>query len=307
MPEPINTPNPRNTDTFDLIAAIKESAGFEAVDLSTEAATVAVVPSGKTIVSLKKFKDEYRLKPARREGSVHLADVDSFVAHVIAFKLMRSVVFADASNRLAPCFAAVYDYHPAGTETTDADWLGHRAIYAPALSGSWKEWSAKDKTWQPQGDFAAFIEAHVRDLIVPNFDDPDLKTFADLVEGKWATPSDMVRLSRSLQVNIASTVKNAQTLSSGEISIIHEVTHQDGAGQPLKVPNLFTIVLPVFYNGPLYRIAARLRYSVNNGRIQWMYELARPELVFDDALAQIVARVKDETNLPVFLGSPETR
>lgn len=79
----------------------------------------------------------------------------------------------------------------------------------------------------------------------------------------------------SLQVNVESNVKNAQTLNSGEVSILFEEVHRDGAGAPLKVPNLFTIAIPVFYGGELYRIAARLRYRVSNAKITWSYQ-ARP-------------------------------
>jgi hypothetical protein len=173
------------------------------------------------------------------------------------------------------------------------------------LSDEWKAWTAKNNTFMGQGDFAAFVEEHITDLIVPNLDDPKLKTFADLVEGSWATPADMMKLSRGMSVNVESKVKNAQTLSSGEVSVVFEEVHTNGAGEPLKVATLFTIAIPVFYAGDLYRIAARLRYRVQGGSISWLYQLVRPELVFDDAFKGLVEKVKKETNVPVFAGTPE--
>jgi uncharacterized protein YfdQ (DUF2303 family) len=156
-----------------------------------------------------------------------------------------------------------------------------------------------------QVDFAAFIEDNVTNLVVANLDDPDIKTYADLVQGTWANPSDMVGLSRGLQVNVKSVVRNAQTLASGEASFVFEETHSDGTGAPLKVANLFTILIPVFFAGEAYRIPTRLRYRVNEGRISWMYQLARPDLVFDDAFKGIVDVVRNQTQAPVFLGTPE--
>lgn len=272
--------------------------------LALGAAPFAVLPTGLKIESLRGLLDSYLLKPRRRAGVSSVRDVESFVAIVARFKSAASAIYADP-NRAAPSLVAVFDYHPVGGKTTDADWMKHRAVYAPPLSDEWRAWNAKNGSWMPQGDFAAFIEERVMDLIVPQLDDPKLKTFADLVEGTWAGPSQMVQLSRSLQVNVESVVKNAQTLSSGEVSIIFEEIHKDGAGSPLKVPTLFTIAIPAFYAGDLYRIAARLRYKVSNGKIAWLYQLVRPDLVFDDAFNGIVAKAKIDTELPVFIGTPE--
>lgn len=279
--------------------------GFKTLDAAAlGVAPFAVVPEGKKVESLKKILDEFRLLPDRRRGTVKLSTVESFVEIIERFKGDASIVYADPT-RTAPKLWAIFDYHPAGPDATKADWLRHQAVFAPPLSDEWKAWSANNNKPMSQGDFAAFVEDRIGDLIVAKFDDPKLKTFADLVGGVWASPSDMVQLSRSLSINVEAKVKNAKTLSSGEVSIVYEETHRDGEGQPLKVPTLFTIAIPVFYAGDLYRIAARLRYRVNGGTILWTYQLVRPDLVFDDAFTGIVAKVRDETALPVLLGTSE--
>lgn len=277
---------------------------LESVARDSRNAQFAVVPAGKSIVSLKPLLDELREKPERRRGTATLRDLKSFIEFVDRFKSDDTALFANP-DKTNPSLTAVFDYHPQGSEATKADWAQHRAVYAPELTNEWKAWIGKDGTPMAQADFAAFVDDRIRDLIVPALDDPKLKTFADLVQGAWATPSDMVKLSRSLQVNVESVVKNAQTLNSGEVSIIFEEVHKDGAGAPLRVPNLFTIAIPVFYGGELYRIAARLRYRVNNARISWSYQLVRPDLVFDDALNEIIGTASIDTSLPLFLGAPE--
>lgn len=295
------------TDVGAVIDTLAKLHEFVTVD-AAKAGDVpfAVVPDGKKIVSLKPILDEFRLLPDRRRGTVKLSTVESFVAIVERFKSDASIVYANPT-RTEPKLWAIFDYHPAGPDATKADWLRHQAVFAPPLSDEWKAWSGNNGKQMGQADFAAFIEERVTDLIVPKLDDPKLRTFAELVEGVWATPADMVKLSRSLNVNVESRVKNAQTLSTGEVSIIYEQTHnaQDGAGQPLKIPTLFTIAVPVFYAGDLYRIAARLRYRVSGGNITWQYQLVRPDLVFDDAFKGIVTKVRDETALPVLLGTAE--
>jgi uncharacterized protein YfdQ (DUF2303 family) len=300
---------PARSIAADLGEQYQKFHEFELLSLGTgdAAAQFAVVPASKTVQSLRPILDEFLPKPRRRVGKSTLRDVGSFVELTKRFASGDSAVFANP-DRAQPSLVTVFDYHPKGDAPATADWLQHRATYAPPLSDEWKAWSGKNGVGMAQGDFAAFIEERATDLVVVNLDDPDnrlLKTLADLVEGAWANPTDMVRLSRGLQVNVESVVKNAQTLNSGEVSILYEETHKDGAGQPLKVPTLFTIAIPVFYAGQLYRLAARLRYRVGGGKITWFYQLVRPDLVFDDAFNGIVSTVRTETTLPVFIGSPE--
>lgn len=125
------------------------------------------------------------------------------------------------------------------------------------------------------------------------------------VGGRFASPTDLLELSRSLQVNVSSVVKNAVTLQSGEIAVAYTEVHNDGEGKPIKVPNLFVIGIPVFVDGPRWRMAARLRYRLQGGKILWSYSLVKAEQSFDDAFKEVVGRVADATEIPVFYGEPE--
>lgn len=293
--------------TQSVIDAVRELSGAEVTDVTRAAvgdATVAILPSGKTVVDLKPILDNWLEKPERRKGTATLTDAASFVAHVNRFAAPASAVFANPRPD-APSLTAVFDYHEGGPDAKVADWLRHRATYAPQLSAEWKAWTGKQGQAMSQADFATFIEDRITDVVVPNLDDPKIKTFADLVQGKFASPSDLLQLSRGLSINVETGIKQAVTLSTGEISVRYEETHKDGEGAPISVANLFQICVPVFYAGPLYRIAARLRYRLHAGKITWSYLLARPDVVFDDAFRGIVERVTKETTAPVFLGSPE--
>lgn len=269
-------------------------------------ALFATVSKGRTVFDLKPILDSFRELPERRKGTAKLTDAASFVAHVNRFAGPASAVFANP-NANTPSLTAVYDYNPAGPDAKVADWLRHRAVYAPELSEEWKSWTAHQDAGMNQSAFASFIEDHITDVIVPNLDDPKLASFANLVQGKFAEPSDLLQLSRGLEVNVDTNVKNAVTLSTGEISVRYEENIRDGAGQPINVANLFQICIPVFYAGPLYRIAVRLRFRKAGDRLVWTYLLTRSDVVFEDAFRGIVERVRKETTAPVFLGSPEAQ
>lgn len=269
-----------------------------------------VLPAGRKLHSLKPLLDEYLGKPERRVGTSKAFDLASFIALVLRFSTVDSVVFADP-DETAPRLTAVFDYHPSNSRGVDkdgsppADWLKHRATYAPALSDDWTAWEAKDGTFMNQIDFAAFIENQATSLIVPNLDDPKIKTYAELVQGSFATPSQLIGLSRGLEVSVGIKAKSAIRLSSGEIAMQWEESHADGAGQPIKVPSLFQICIPVFYAGAVYRLAAKLRYRVSAGTMAWAYELIQPELAFKDAFDEMAEKVRKETSQPVILGAPE--
>ena len=64
-----------------------------------------------------------------------------------------------------------------------------------------------------------------------------------------ATPAQLIQLSRGLQVNVSSVVKNIVNLASGEASIAFDEQHTDGDGQPLKVPGIFMLSIAPFFMG----------------------------------------------------------
>lgn len=264
-----------------------------------------LVPKGMEALSVKRYIDEYRTEPERRKGKALHRELASFIAHVNRFKDDHSAIFADR-NPAQPLLVALLDYHQRGAE--GAPRFGeHRSVYEPALSEEWRAWAASNGHQMAQGDFAQFIEDRIGDVIQPGVanDDPQLANFVTLVGGSFASPSKLIEISRSMAVNVDERIKQAVNLSSGTISVQYETVHGDGRGNPLEVPNLFLIAIPVFRSGQLYRIPVRLRYRVNGGRLQWSYQLYRADKTFDHAFQEICDGAAAQTSLPLFVGTPE--
>lgn len=291
-----------------LAREIRELHGHKVLEFTdtTKKPQLIVLPDGKTVESLKPLLDEFLPFPERRKGTARFHDVESFIAHFNRLGDKESAVFAKPDKK-KPSFTSVIDYHKASTKPEDANWLGHRAIYEPELSEEWLAWTARNGQPMSQGDFAAFIEDRIQDLVVADVTNGRIKEFAEVVKGMWAMPTELLELSRGLAVNVASVVKNAVTLQSGEISVQFDEQHRDAEGKPIRVPNLFQLAIPVFYAGTAYRIAVRLRYRVSAGTIQWHYNLVRHDLVFEDAFKGIVAKIDEGVQGEVFLGSPEAQ
>lgn len=273
---------------------------------------VAAVRRGNTIEPFGPgVFDAYRDEPLRRRGTAQMTSLDSLIDHVNRFKDGESAVFAN-DDRSAPSLTAVLDYHPGGGAASTSPRFGeHRSVFAFPLSDEWKAWNEKNAEPMPMIDFAAFLENRIIDVlyVIPGEDSlpEDVQRLIDTLGGDTtvATPNKLMELARGLQINENAVVQEAVNLATGEGIVRFQSEHTDQHGQPVKVPSIFLIAIPVFRNGPFYRIAARLRYRKNGGRLVFWYELWRTDRTFDHAFQEAVERVRTETELPVLYGKPE--
>lgn len=281
---------------------------------------VAVLPQGIRIESVKKYMDEYRLAPERKKGTAHLGDLASFIAMVNRFKDENSTIFARPAP--TPSLLAVFNYNEAtdvvridpekepGDQVTHIEgkprFGDHRADYIFPLSEEWKTWNAQDGEPLTQEAFAAFIEDHIGDVADSGAASNELSAFFfEKLGVTFASPARLIELSRGLSVRVGQKVRNAQNLATGEAQVQFIEEHNDESGGPLKVPGAFLLAIPVFQFGPLYQVAARLRYRVSGGNIVWFFELHRADRIFDHAFKEACETAKKDTSLPLFIGAPE--
>lgn len=286
----------------EVITVTEPGTGQEALAI-LKGDEVLALPSG--------LFEPYRFAPRQRHGVATMLSLDSLITHVNRFKDGDSIVFAD-DDRTKPSITAVLDYHFAGAPGVAPTRSGkHRSTFAFPLSDEWIAWRKSDKEAMSMADFAAFLEERLPDVLalIPNEDElsEDIGKMVDALGGAdiIASPTKLMELSRGLQVNENAVVQQAVNLSSGEGVVRFEASHSDATGAPLKVPKVFLIGIPVFRNGWLYRIAARLRYRAGGGKIVFWYELWRLDRTFDHAFNEACERVKAETELPLLLGKPE--
>lgn len=300
--------NNENEGVIDAARSLVEDYIRPEIELFVEPGTKVEAPLvvGKDGVSALPASvfDDYRVRPVRRKGTATLTDLDSLIAHVERFKDADTLIFA-RDDRNAPTITAVLDYHRAGAEA-DPRFGEHRTKFAFPLSDEWRAWLTSNKKAMAMRDFAAFLEDRIIDVLDDASDLPEeMGRFVKAIGGNIASPTKLMEIAVGLKVNEKSAVSETVNLSSGEGEISFVAQHTDGAGKPLKVPNLFLIAIPVFKNGVAYRIAVRLRYRKTEGSLVFWYELWRQDPVFDDAFDEALDRVRKETGLSVLLGSPE--
>lgn len=262
-------------------------------------------PSGRLSVrleSIARFYDEYRETPRLRKGTARLGDLDSLIAHINRFKDDDSVVFANP-DRASPSITAVLDYHCAGEDGLPR-FGAHRSHYAFPVSDEWKAWTAASGLAMSQGDFAEFIESHIVD-VVEYSESGSAAMFAEKCGIIFATPAQILELSRGLSVNVEGKLATTVNLQNGVKQIQFTEQHTGENGAPLKVPGAFLIGIPVFRAEARYQVCVRLRYRKQGPSLIWIMELWRHEEVFDAAIKDACAKVQSATELPLLVGTPE--
>lgn len=302
--------SPLDAHAIELIEKLTtESVKPEIIPVGTSglgAGLPAVVPVGfdrkkQEFISLKSGIEEYRNAPARRRGTAQAGTLRSFIELVIRHKDDQSALFGKTSWP-DPKLTAVLNYDSAEGAARYRD---HRVEYAFPLTKEFKSWVDGDgeKNKRDQVEFAIFLEEHSAE--VAEVDALEKKTYEPLFREIFASPSELIALSRQLEVYVQSSAKQGVRLSSGERVIEFSEQHMNGKGEAVVIPGIFMVSVPAFVDGALVRIPARLRYRVVGSAVKWHYELYRWESFLRDAVEAALAKASEDTGLPAFDGAPE--
>lgn len=229
--------------------------------------------------------------PERRNGTVHAADTDSFIAAVTRHVSKESTVLYASLHPAA--FVAVLNDHgkkQAGNES-GSHWRDHRVSFALGYSKEYDLWLNRQKQPMAQEDFAFFIEDNL-----PDFKNP---------EG-----ARMLEIALNFRVKNNLAFKSALKLQDGSVDLQYTEQVEGGAGRAgnAKVPETFTIEIPVWsgLEARKYVFEARLRYRVQGGALSIRYELARPQKIVETAFKHVLEKIRDGVkDVPVIFGKPE--
>lgn len=255
-----------------------------------------------TVKGIREIFESYRSAPQRKAGTAKVFTLESFINLTDRHKTADTVIFANTDWQ-KPSLTAVIDYHK--IDSGDADNLKHRINYDFPLSEEWQAWTELNGKQLSQEDFAAFIEDHIADLATP--DEAEELDFEHKFSFKIAFPSQLVELSRGLQVNADTRIKNVVSLQNGAGQIVFEEEHQtlDKTGNRIDVPGMFILSVPPFFGGEVARIPVRLRYRKAAGGLIWFYQLYRPDFYVTEQVRRDLTRAAAVTQLPHFEGTPE--
>lgn len=297
------------------------------IDVDLETPLIVSVPDGKKLQNLTGQLREAQgfLKPIQRKGTAHMTTLQSVIDWANRFKGDESVLFAKNDDR-APSLTCIADYHLAGSPTIDRDsgdptarHCNHRATYAFPLSKKWLAWMAFSGEGHSGVEMGAFLEDNILDVIDPPIQltspgiagaeatESDLRLIdiARRLEGSYGNGAQLLGMAKSFTVNETADYMVANNSTTGEATIQVKSEHLDGTGQPIKVPKLFLIGIPVFENGPAYRLPVRFQYRKSGATVKFFLTVHDPRHAKDHAFDEAVSHAAAETGLPLMMGTPE--
>lgn len=264
------------------------------------------------------------LKPARRKGTATLNDLRSLIDWANRFKGPTSALFAQ-NDMADPSLTCVADYHEAGApDPTDvtgdptARHCHHRGTYRFPLSKEWLAWKAVDGVPLDKDELGEHIEAQAQDIMDPTpailkgtetdenegWENRLIRTARQL-EKRYGQLHELLAMSKRFEVYETSDLRAASNRDTGEQQIQFLNEHKDADGQPLNIPSLIIIAIPVFEGGAPYRMVARFRYRKLGGTVKFILSIHNPEKAFDAAFDEAVTEATAATELPLFMGAPE--
>lgn len=258
---------------MDFDAIIKAGQNLAEPKVVGDGIPFAVIPEGSSVEDLEKLL----LAPKRARGAVAAHDVATFNAYFNKFKGADSAAFG---NQQGFQVVGIIDYHGPSTPA----FREHRVTYTAPRSKEWETWKGANGRRMPQADFAQFIEDNVVDIRTP-------------------AGADVLEVSRNLQAQKAVVFNSALRLADGSQQFTYSETIDGSTAKgTIKVPEQFTLGIPVFFGGAPYEVIARLRYRINEGKLQMWFDLYRPEHIEQDAFAHVVAEVTEAIGTPVWMG-----
>lgn len=324
----MTTDTPKNIAET-IIAELRSVGSFETVSSPSHddplAPTIISIPKDMVLHDLtgKAELAQTRNKPMRRTGKAVLSDLASLIEWTNRFKGKESVLFGQINPN--PQLLAVIDYHGEGAPQTDisspdptANYGHHRALYSFPVSEEWKRWTQISGAALAKDEFGEFIEDNAKDLLDPSpallghsTDDAEpweqrMIEIAGQLQGRFGQYSKLVQLSRDFQVYESGHLVVTTNRDTGEANVQFLTEHKDPAGQPLSIPNIFMIAIPVFEEGALYRMVVRFRYRKAGDGVKFILTLHNPDIALRDAAREAMDQAKDATGLPLLLGQPET-
>ncbi len=271
------------TDTASDARAIINIARESTSPHLVEAGKIYVLQTACGLQTVDLTGDQYRELPRRKKGTVTVDDVASFAQYYLKHEVPASEVFADAE---AATITAVLNAH--GDDS--AGWQDHRVILRMRKTEQWKAWTNYHGQMLKQAEFAEFIEA----------------SSADIAPDATVTAADLLEIAQSFQVHSKVQFASGARLSSGETQLVYTEDHAASAGKKgtIVIPTEFQLALRPFEDCNAYRVKARFRYRIDEGRLLLGYRLDGPEVIFRSAVGEVIEQAENACSVTIMRGQP---
>lgn len=200
--------------------------------------------------------------PFRKRGTIQVFDAASFNDILAANHEAGNITIYVNRDVNTPSIVAVMN----GNGETGPGWGDFRAEIVFRFTSQWLKWKAIDGKMFGQLAFAEFIEDNLADVVSP-------------------AGADMLEIAQELSVKRSVDFKSNIRLQDGRLQFqnIENLEAQVGAGQ-IAIPPTITLGIAPVFGLPPFKVDARLRYRVENGKLTLGIKMQRVE----DIMAAVV-------------------
>jgi uncharacterized protein YfdQ (DUF2303 family) len=202
-------------------------------------------------------------RPRRIRERLRFGTIESFVAYVQAWADPGSVIFVDEKMRT---LRAILDYHASDQSPT---WCDHQATFTAQISREATAWMGNNTKGLEQIQFAEFLEERIADVVEP-------------------AGADLLERALKLQFIQQAVFGSAVRLQSGEFQLQYSQENQKGS---VELPEKVALGLQIFHSGKAYKIDARLRYRLKEGKVTFHYKLVELEKAMEHAFDEITREI----------------
>jgi len=247
-----------------------------------------VVPDGYHVEDLERML----ANPVRKRAAVVVSDSDSFIAYCKkhALKDDATIYAAIEPEQQTLSIVAVLDDHDAILVGGTPHWRDHTCTFQPKRAVEWTRWNGKNKQQMTQADFATWLEDNLSDIAsVPGM----------------PSGQDMLQMALGFEANSDKRVKSRINLQNGSVRFEFVEDETKDTRTSMEVFQRFSLGLPVFDGSTsAYQLDARLKYRKKEGKVNFWFELIRPDRVFKSAVAEELAKIGEGTSLMIVNGKP---
>lgn len=239
-----------------------------------------IIPEGYTHKDITEAVEKAQDNPNRKRSTIALADLPSFILFAQEQALQeRGYIYADPDART---LTAVLNDH---RDKASPGWRDFRVTYKAELSREFSGWMKNDKQPMEQEAFAIFLEDNIEDVVEPSGD-------------------TLLSIALTLQAKTQVDFSSSKRLDNGQVQLAYTETVDARAGTgAIEIPREFKIGCRLFKNGDGYKIKARLKYRLGQGKVKFWYELDRPENAIEAAFSKYVEQAR-ESGYVVLIGKP---
>jgi uncharacterized protein YfdQ (DUF2303 family) len=204
--------------------------------------------------------------PLRPRGTMKVFDAASFNDLLTANDHAGDTTIYINRDATAPAIVAVLN----GNGPNGPGWGDFRAELVFRFTPQWKRWTEIDGRMLNQGAFAEFVETNMGDIVTP-------------------VGAEMLEIAQYLSATRSVDFKSAIRLSSGQIQFqnLESIDAKVGAGQ-VAIPETITLGLAPVFGLPPFRVEARFRYRIQDGKLQLGIKLQRVEDIMEAVVNDMV-------------------